>query len=327
MPRKAAEERTERREETAEEAPRGRAFWSGVLTFGLVSIPVELLPATRKATTPLRLLGNSGAHVERRYYCPEHDEDVPREHIVRGYETKSGEYVPVTDEELDALDPKKSREIDLRLFVPKDSVPPVYFDKAYFLVPSAESGKAYALLTQTLEARGRAGIATFVMREREYWVAIFASDGLLRAETLRFREYVRSPEDVGLPALETPDEERVTELQKLMRELHEKALPTAELYDEHAKALAELAKKKARAGKDVVAVEDAAKETPLATVVDLMEVLKQRLAESGFDVKGAAAASKTENRKQASETKPKPGVRKARTTKRAAPRARKNATH
>lgn len=133
MPKKAAPEPPEA---PAEESSRGRAFWSGMLTFGLVSIPVDLLPATRNATTRLRMLGKAGAQVERRYYCPEHDEDIPREHIVRGYETSEGEYIPVTDEELDALDPKKSREIDLRLFVPKGSVPAVYFRKS--VLPAAE---------------------------------------------------------------------------------------------------------------------------------------------------------------------------------------------
>src|SRR5581483_6660701 len=101
--------------------------------FGLVSIPVDLYPATRAGGAPLRLLDEDGTPLQRRYYCPKDDEDVSAEHLVHGYELEDGRYVEVTDEELSALDPKKSREIDLRLFAPEDGIDALYFEHAYFL--------------------------------------------------------------------------------------------------------------------------------------------------------------------------------------------------
>jgi DNA end-binding protein Ku len=289
-----------------EEATSTRPFWSGLLTFGLVSIPVDLLPATRNTAHGLRLLSEAGEQLERHYYCPAHNEAVTPEHIVRGYETAKGQYIAVSDEELEALDPTKSREIDLRLFVPSDSLPPIYFERAYFLVPSPDSGKAYALLAKALEARQRIGIATFVMRDREYWVAIFARGGLLRAQTLRFPEYVRTASDVGLPQVNAPSAVRVKAFEKSVKKLQTATLPTSDLEDEHAARLAQLALDKAEQGNDVIDLEKGqAPATSQGNVIDLFAVLKQRLAESGFDIKGVGGAA-ADNRASASPTtKPK----------------------
>ncbi|HEX2735750.1 MAG TPA: Ku protein [Polyangiaceae bacterium] len=302
-----------------EDTAQPRAFWSGTLTFGLVSIPVDLLPATRPVVRGLRLLGNAGRTVQRHYYCPKDDQEVPQEHIVRGYETSAGQYVVVSDEELEALDPAKSREIDLRLFVPEASVHPVYFERAYFLVPSADSGKAYALLARALQTHARAGIATFVMRERAHWVAIFAMNGLLRAETLRFAEYVRSAASIGLPKVAQPPVERVRDFRKRVAALQLEKLPTAELTDEHTERIAELAARKAKLGKDVVhPPAHAAPERSQGNVIDLMDVLKQRLSESGFDLQRtdeteSAPHVPSENadaRAHATRSRPKPGLRR-----------------
>ncbi|HTU63921.1 MAG TPA: Ku protein, partial [Polyangiales bacterium] len=137
--------------------------WSGSLSFGLVSIPVQLYSATRTARVSLRMLAPDGAPVVRRFFCPDDGEQVNKEDLARGYEYKPGKYVQVTDEELEALEPDKSRDIDLRLFVPVTSLDPVYFERMYFLTPSGDSNKAYQLLVGVMERTGRAGIATFVM--------------------------------------------------------------------------------------------------------------------------------------------------------------------
>jgi DNA end-binding protein Ku len=149
---------------------RSRAFWSGTLSFGLVSVPVYLYPATRRHRVALRMLGPDGTPLSRRYYSGgdggddreggESGEEVPYQELVRGYELPSGEYVTVTDEELASLAPEKSREIDLRRFVPAEQVPPLFFDRPYFLTPAGESSKAYRLLADVMETSGRAGIAT-----------------------------------------------------------------------------------------------------------------------------------------------------------------------
>src|SRR5690606_31886465 len=99
--------------------------------------------------------------------------------ILRGYEWAEGEYVVVRDEELEAIEPKKTREIDLRRFVDLSEIPPLYFERTYFLTPDGNSNKAYRLLAEVMERKQRAGIATFVMRDREYLVAILAENGIL----------------------------------------------------------------------------------------------------------------------------------------------------
>jgi DNA end-binding protein Ku len=255
-----------------------RPFWSGLLTFGLVSIPVDLYPATRAGGAPLRLLSEDGTPLQRRYYCPEEDVDVPQEHLVHGYELDNGKYVVVTDEELESVDPKKSREIDLRLFVPRTDIDPFYFEHGYFLAPGEDSGKAYRLLASVMERTARAGIATFVMRDQEYLVAILAEGGLLRAETLRFHDEVRSVKTVGLPKSKETPAALVKKFEHAISELQTERLPTAELTDEHAERLEELAEKKNKQGEHVTRTKKTASaESEGADVIDLMAALKRSL--------------------------------------------------
>lgn len=267
----------------AETEVRIRPFWSGTITFGLVSVPVDVYAAHRPRRTSLRMLGEDGTPLRRRYVCPADEEQVPPEHIVRGYEV-DGEWVVVTDEELDALEPEKSRDIDLRRFVPRSRLDPVYFQRAYYLAPSTESTKAYRLLARAMEERERAGIATFVMRGREYLVAILAENGILRAETLRFADEVRAPEDVGLPEREEPDEEEVERAREAIGELLADSLPEEELEDRRSERLLRLVEEKREAGEDVVrvpaSVTEAEREEEVE-VIDLMEALKRRIRGGG----------------------------------------------
>ena len=278
----------------SEEGRGGRPFWSGLLTFGLVSIPVDLYPATRAGGAPLRLLSEDGTPLERHYYCPEEDVDVPAEHLVRGYELDDGRYVTVTDEELASVDPKKSREIDLRLFVERGELAPLYFEHAYFLAPGEDSGKAYRLLASIMERTGHAGVATFVMRDQEYLVAILAEGGLLRAETLRFHDEVRSTKSVGLPGVKEPPAALVKKFEHAIAELETEHLPTAELTDDHADQLKALAEKKHSRGKDVIRGKAPAAEAEGADVIDLMAALKRSLnGHGGARGRGKASASKS----------------------------------
>jgi DNA end-binding protein Ku len=265
----------------AAEAARRRALWSGTLTFGLVSIPVDLYPGVRNTKAPLHMLDSDGTPLARRFHCPDDDEGVPQEHLVRGFEVGEGRYVVVTDDELEALDPKKSREIDLRLFVDRRALDPMYFDHPYFLVPASDSGKAYALLARVMESTDRAGIATFVMRDREYLVAIFADGGVLRALTLRFHDEVRSLRDVGLSKSEKPPAALVKKLEHAVAGLRAGRLPTAELTDDRADAIRELAEKKRKRRADVVHTDAPTESSPGADVIDLMAVLRKSLEKSG----------------------------------------------
>src|SRR5437660_12107154 len=176
-----------------------RPFWSGTLTFGLVSVPVDLYPGNRTNRAPLRMLGPEGEPLARRYYSQKTGKDLEDEQMVRGFEYDKDSYVIVTDEELERLAPEQSRDIDLRRFVPLEDIPPLYFDRSYFLAPGEGSEKAYRLLEQTMEKEKLAGVATFVMRGKQYLVAIFPENGIVRAETMRFSDEVRSPKEIDLP--------------------------------------------------------------------------------------------------------------------------------
>lgn len=255
--------------------PALRPFWSGTLSFGLVSVPVALYAGNRKGGVSLRTLGPDGTPLSRRYYCPEEGVEVSYDEIVRGYETDSGEMVVVEDDELERLAPEKSRDIDLRRFVPRDELDPRYFDRAYFLTPAGDSTKAYRLLARVMENTGRAGIATFVMRGKEYLVALLAEDGILRAETLRFHDEIRSPADVGLPEKEKPPAGEVRALKKAISGLKAKDLDREELEDDYAERIEALAQKKRQRGEGVVAAPEEAAET--GDVPDLMKVLKWSL--------------------------------------------------
>jgi len=187
-------------EEVESGQPSGmRPFWSGTISFGLVTVPVALYAATKARAVGLKMIGPDEAPVRRRYVCSKDEKPLDQDEIVRGYEIEKGKFVTVSEEELEAVEPRKTREIDLQLFVDLDDIDPMFFQRAYYLVPSSGTNKAYRLLAEVMEKKRQAGIATFVMRAKEYLVAIIAENGILRAETLRFADEVRSAADVGLP--------------------------------------------------------------------------------------------------------------------------------
>jgi len=236
------------------------------------------------------MLGPDGVPLSRRYYSVETNKEFDDDEMVRGYEIQRDKYVVVTDEELERLEPEKARDIDLRLFVKADEIQPIYFERAYFLAPGEGSGKAYRLLAETMERKGRAGIATFVMRGKEYLVAILAENGILRAETMRFSDEVRSPKEVGLPEAKAAPKAAVSRFQKIIRNKSAEKLSPEELRDEQTEALLELVKKKQARRKDVVEAE--VPERWPAKVVDLMEVLKRSLEGKRLRTQASAAKEK-----------------------------------
>ena len=281
MPERKSSRRARSRTESVDETPRrGRGLWSGTLTFGLVSVPVDLYPAIRPRSASLRIVDDGGTPLKRQYWCPREERPIDRDEIVRGYEIETDHYVIVTDEELEALAPVKSREIDLRRFVDASQLDPFYFERAYFLVPTRGGDKAYRLLATTMEEGGRAGIATFVMREKEYLVAILAEDGILRAETLRYADELRAPKDLGLPAFERPSQALVQKLARQISKHAARKLDRDELSDRYAGRLLALVERKRRAGKDVVEAPAEGEEKESAQIIDLMAVLKRSLGEA-----------------------------------------------
>lgn len=257
-----------------------RPFWSGIIAFGLVSLPVSLFPANRGRSFSLKMVDDDGAPLNRRYFCSKDEEPLEQDDIVRGYEIEKDHFVVVDDEELEALAPEKSQEIDLKRFVSLSDINPIYFERGYFLVPDEGANKAYRLLAKSMQDEQRAGIATFVMRGKEYLVAIISEKGILRAQTLRFHAEVRSPSWVGLPERQQPEKSLVTEMRKAMKALVVDALERNMLIDRQTQRTLALIEKKRKSGKDVLkAPEEAAEAAAESTnVIDLMQVLKDRLA-------------------------------------------------
>lgn len=275
MVRARASKKKASSEENGEQAG-PRPFWSGTLTFGLVSVPVNLFPANKSSRAPLRMLSPDGEPLARRYYSEKTERELDADQLVRGYEIDKGKYVVVTDEELDRLAPDKSRDIDLKTFVPEESIPPMHFERGYFLTPASGSEKAYKLLAETMEKGGKAGLATFVMRGKEYLVAIFAEHAILRAETMRFADELRSPADVDLPKKTKVPAATVNKFEKLISSKSKKQLSPRKLEDEQTERLLKLVKKKSAQRKNIV--EGETEEREPGKVIDLVAMLKQSLA-------------------------------------------------
>ena len=256
---------------------RARAFWSGTITFGLVSIPVQMYAANRSRRVGLRMVSPGGTPLSRRYFAKKDERPLDADDIVRGYEVEKDRFVIVDDDELERLAPEMTRDIDLRQFVDASEIDPMYFERAYYLTPAGNSTKAYRLLARVMEETGRAGIATLVMRAKEYLVAIIAEKGILRAETLRFADELRTPELVGLPG---PAKPKPAEVKKIDREIGtrvEKALDRGALVDHSADRLLTVIRDKLRSGEDVVRPEEREDDEGGTDVIDLMAVLKARL--------------------------------------------------
>jgi DNA end-binding protein Ku len=262
-------------EESGSDVSAGSTFWSGTITFGLVSVPVRLLSANRSSRASLRMVSSDGTPLNRRYF----DQDgraLDWGGIVRGYEIEKDHFVIVDDDELERLAPERTRDIDLRVFVEAEKIDPIHFERAYYLVPDGSSTKAYRLLAQVMEETGRAGIATFVMRGKEHLVAILAENGILRAETLRFADEVRTPESVGLPEPESAKSAEVKRIEKEIRQITKRSLDSGELTDEYSANLMSLVRKKTKGGKNLVR-QKASGAGESRQVIDLMAMLQRSL--------------------------------------------------
>jgi DNA end-binding protein Ku len=291
LPRKAAHHEGD--------APRARAFWSGTISFGLVTIPVELYSATHESRRSLRMIAPSGQPVSRRYFS---DDGKPLNGaIARGYQVDD-EYIVVSDDELDALAPEQSRDIELSRFVDKAAISPLFFEHAYVMAPAGNSNAAYRLLASTLEQSGKAGIARFVMRGKQYPVAIFGVGGLLRAHTMRFAEELRTPKAVGLPAVKV-DPRKAKAMRSLIAKHKLRGEPTKLLseHDDKEEKLEALVRKKQKQGADLVHVEPEQQEASgqMAEVIDLVSILKRSLGQGATTKPAAKKAAKKKATKRA----------------------------
>lgn len=252
-----------------------RPIWSGAISFGLVSIPVRLYPATEQQDVRFnQFQEGTGQRIRYKRVAEGSGREVPFEKIVKGYEVEKGKWVIVTPEELEGVAPDKTRTIEVEDFVDLGDIDPIYFEKAYYLAPADSAGaeKAYALMLKALEDSGRAGIARFVMRSKEYLAAIRPVDGVLALETLFFPDEVRSTKEVdNVPVRRKTNEREVRMAKQLIDSLVSDWDPKR-YSDTYRERVLRLIRDKAK-GKEVVLPE----EEQRPQVADLMEALKRSI--------------------------------------------------
>jgi DNA end-binding protein Ku len=255
-----------------------RRLWRGSLSFGLVNVPVALMSAVKDTDIHFNQIDSeSGERLSVQRVCKKEDKPVEWDEIVHGHPKSKGEgYVMLTDEELEAAQPEKTRTIDISEFVPLEQIDPIYFDHAYYLVPVGEGEgplRAYRLLVKAMEGSARVAIGRFVMRTKEYLVAVRVRDDLLSLVTMRFADEVRSTDDLDLPTKKhQPAKKELDQAVSLIEELSEDWDPKR-YKDRHNQRLKKIIDQK-RKGETIKA--PAEPETPEA-VPDLMAALRESL--------------------------------------------------
>jgi DNA end-binding protein Ku len=267
-----------------------RAIWSGTISFGLLNVPVKLYSAVaRKQVSFRELRASDKSRIRHKRVAESDGEEVPYEEIVKGYEIGPDQYVVLTREELEEMDPKKTRAIEIQDFVDLEAIDPIFFDHPYYLGPDKGSERAYALLSRAMADRGRVAIARFVLRNREHLAAIRSTGEVLMMATMRFADEVVRPEELDgvIPDdVEKPKKRELDMAGALIDQLTSDFEP--ERYrDEYREELLALIESKAR-GEEVV---EAVSEEPKPTKApDLMAALEESLA----SIKGEPLAAGAE---------------------------------
>jgi DNA end-binding protein Ku len=272
-----------------------RSIWSGTISFGLVSVPVKMYSATESKELKFNFLDKRDlAPIGYEKVRRDTGEPVDADDIVRGFEIDKGRYVEITDEDIDRLDIELTHSIDICDFVSLDEIDPVYFRKAYYLVPAEGAEKPYRLLVRALDETGKVAIAKIVIRNKQHLAAVRPYDGVLLLETMYYPDEVRKPETVGGGKLQPAEVEMA---KALVENLSEPFKP--DKYDDnYRKELLELIRAKAK-GKPLP---EPSTEEP-GEVVDLMQALRESVERTRKGQK-APARKRSTGRKRSASQKP-----------------------
>jgi DNA end-binding protein Ku len=256
-----------------------RAIWSGAVSFGLVNVPVALLPAVRDRSIHFHQLDErSKARIEIRKVCSKEGRQVDEADIAHGFEV-GDDCVMLTDDELAALEPRRTRTIDIEAFVELEEIDPAFFDHPYYLVPRGGgegAARAYRLLADVMRRSGRVALGRFVLRTREYLVALRVRDGAITLSTMLFEDELRRAKDLGaarVTAKDKPSKQALTHATKLVEALATDFDPSA-YEDRHRKRVQKLIAEKRKGGEIEAPPEP---ETP-EPAADLMAALRESLA-------------------------------------------------
>jgi DNA end-binding protein Ku len=282
-----------------------RAMWKGAISFGLVTIPVSVYPATEEKTLRFNQLHDEdGGRIRYKRVCEKDGEEVSFEHIVKGYEVEKDRYVVLTDEDFDAVPVASSRAIDIVQFVEFDEIDPVMFKKSYYLVPEETGAKAYSLLREAMKEDDRVGIAKVSFRDKEHIAALRFKDDAFVLETMFWPDEIREADFGGVDVDQDVRDNELTMARQLIDSLTSEWNPD-EFSDAYRDALLQIVEAKLN-GQEIEVVEA----EPAAKVVDLMEALKASVAAAKKDtepVPKKVTAKKTSAKKPAAK---KPAARK-----------------
>lgn len=260
-----------------------RSIWSGAISFGLVNVPVKLYSAVSKKTVRFHQLhGDTGVRIQQKRVDPSTGDEVSYEDIVKGYEIGKDRYVVITPDELESLDPEKTRTIDIEDFVDESEIDPLYYDHPYYLAPDTGAEKAYRLLVDAMKAAGKVAIARVVIRNKENLVAIRPSaEGALTMSTMNFADEVVAADSIdAIAGDEDASKQKTTKreldmAQQLIDSLTSDFDPT-KYRDTYRERVLEMVEKKA-AGEEIAVQPDAPEP---AAVPDLMAALEASLEEA-----------------------------------------------
>jgi len=258
-----------------------RPISAGMISFGLVSIPVRLFTATSPKSVSFNLLHDRDkSRIQQKIYCPVDDKIIDRSELVRGFEVEKGRYVTFSDEELRSMEAQGDHTIEITEFIPLSEVDPLYFENGYYLGCESGSAKAYRLLADAMAQSARVAVATYTMRGKEHLVLIRPYAKGLMMHTMYYADEIRSVEDVdrGLNTETKPAELDLAK--RLIADLTQKKFDPAKYHDNYRERVLEAAHRKLE-GEEVT---EAPTEERKGKVIDLMAALKASLEKRGFAI-------------------------------------------
>jgi DNA end-binding protein Ku len=248
-----------------------RAIWSGAISFGLVNVPVRMYSAIDEQDIHFHLLHErDDSRIGYEKVCKAEGKPVPDDEIVKAYEVKDGEYVYVTDEDLEAAEGENYRTIDIEDFVAYDEIDPIYFEKTYYLGPADGAERVYALLLRAMEQSGLCGIGTYVMRDKQHLGCLRVRDGVIQLEKMYFADEIRPTDELAVG--KTKVAERELEMAAELIDRFTGPFEPEKYEDTYRKRLLDVINAK-RKGKEVHIERRPADEEP----ADLMEALRASL--------------------------------------------------
>jgi DNA end-binding protein Ku len=275
-------------------------MWKGAISFGLVTIPVSVYPATEEKTLRFNQLHDEdGGRVRMKRVCSVDGEEVGYEHIVKGYEYEKDRYVILTDEDFDKVPVESSRQIDIQQFVELEEIDPMLYKKSYYLVPEETGAKAYALLREAMNRSGKVGVAKVSFRDKEHLAALRFSEEAFVLETMFWPDEIREADFGGVDVDAKIRDNELEMAQTLIDNLTGEWDPR-QFTDEYRESLLGIVEAKIN-GEEIEVVQP----EPTAKVVDLMEALKASVAAAKKEAKPepkkpAAAKAKKSTAKKAS---------------------------